>query len=57
MDHPAHHKGYLEAGSVVIDVEGNTLTAHFINNNGVVRDQFSISKQTDYTGDYQGCLN
>lgn len=57
MDHPAHHKGYLEAGSVVIDVEGNTLTAHFINNHGVVRDQFSISKQTGYTGDYQGCLN
>lgn len=57
MDHPAHHKGYLEAGSVVIDVEGNLLTARFINNEGVIRDQFSISKQTDYTGDYQGCLN
>ena len=57
MDHPAHHKGYLEAGSVVIDVEGNLLTARFINNEGVVRDQFSITKQAGYTGDYQGCLN
>ena len=55
LDHPAHHVGLLEAGSVVIDVDGNELTARFINNKGQVRDEFSITKDAEYTADYQGC--
>lgn len=55
LDHPAHHLGLLEAGSVVIDVNGNKLVARFINNQGQVRDEFSITKDAEYTADYQGC--
>lgn len=57
LDHPAHHVGYLEAGSLVVDVVDNKLTARFINNEGVVRDEFSIEKNADYESSYQGCLN
>lgn len=55
LDHPAHHVGLLEAGSVVIDVNGNKLKARFINNKGQVRDEFSIAKDAEYTSRYQGC--
>jgi len=55
LDHPAHHVGLLEAGSVVIDVVGDKLTARFINKKGQVRDEFSITKQADYESGYQGC--
>ena len=55
IDHPAHHTGFLEAGSMVIDVDNNKLTARFINNKGQVRDEFSITKDAEYTSDYQGC--
>ena len=57
LDHPAHHVGYLEAGSLVLDVVDNKLTARFINNKGVVRDEFSIEKNAEYESSYQGCLN
>lgn len=56
LDHPAHAIGMMEAGSVVIDVSGHKLQARFINNKGEVRDEFSITKQADYTSDYAGCL-
>jgi predicted phosphodiesterase len=55
LDHPVHHTGFLEAGSVVIDVDGLTLTARFINNKGEVRDEFSITRQDGYKSDYKGC--
>jgi acid phosphatase type 7 len=55
VDHPAHHVGLLEAGSMVIDVVDNKLTARFINNEGQVSDEFSITKQADYKSEYQGC--
>ena len=55
VDHPAHHIGLLEAGSMVIDVDNNNLIARFINNEGQVRDEFSITKDAEYTSDYQGC--
>ena len=55
LDHPAHHAGLLEAGSVVIDVDANKLMARFINNKGQVRDEFSITKDAGYTTEYQGC--
>ena len=57
LDHPAHHMGLLEAGSMVIDVENDKLTARFINNKGQVRDEFSITKDADYKSKYQGCHN
>lgn len=55
LDHPAHHVGLLEAGSVIIDVNGNTLVARFINNKGQVRDEFSIEKNAEFNSGYQGC--
>ncbi|GMR01431.1 MAG: hypothetical protein BMS9Abin19_0814 [Gammaproteobacteria bacterium] len=55
LDHPAHHVGLLEAGSMVIDVENNKLTARFINNKGQVRDEFSITKEAGYESGYSGC--
>lgn len=55
IDHPANHIGFLEAGSMVIDVVDNKLTARFINNEGQVRDEFSITKEAGYSSDYQGC--
>ncbi len=57
LDHPAHAVGLLEAGSMVIDVEDNKLTARFIDKEGQVRDEFSITKQADYDSGYQGCVN
>ena len=57
LDHPAHHLGLLEAGSMVIDVVDDKLTARFINNEGQVRDEFSITKEAEYESKYQGCLN
>lgn len=55
LDHPAHHIGLQEAGSVVIDVVGNKLTSRFINNKGEARDEFSIEKDAAYVSDYSGC--
>jgi len=55
LDHPALPVGLLEAGSMVIDVTGDKLTARFINKKGQIRDEFSITKEADYSGDYQGC--
>ena len=55
LDHPAHHVGLLEAGSMVIDINNNKLVASFINHKGQVRDSFSISKDDKYVSTYQGC--
>ncbi len=55
LDHPAHYRGLLEAGSVVIDVDDNKLIARFINKEGQVRDEFSIEKNTEFVSDYKGC--
>jgi predicted phosphodiesterase len=55
LDHPAHHVGLLEAGSMVIDVVDDTLIARFINNKGQVKDSFSIQKKDGYKSDYKGC--
>ena len=57
LDHPVHYVGLQEAGSVVVDVESNTLTARFINGEGVVWDEFSITKQMDYDSGYRGCTD
>lgn len=55
MDHPAHHVGLREAGSMVIDVVDNRLTARFINNEGQAKDEFSITKDAEFSSEYQGC--
>ena len=55
LDHPAHHIGLLEAGSMVIDINNNKLVARFINHRGQFRDTFSITKEDQYVSDYQGC--
>ena len=55
LDHPAHHLGLLEAGSMVIDINNNKLVARFINHRGQVRDTFSITKDDQYVSGYQGC--
>ena len=55
MDHPAHHIGLREAGSMVIDVVGNKLTARFVDNEGQVKDEFSITKDAEFSSEYQGC--
>lgn len=46
LDHPAMIVGLLELGSVVVDVDGGTLTARMLNSAGVVRDTFRIVKGT-----------
>ena len=55
LNHPVHPVGLLEAGSVVIDVNDNKLVARFINNQGQVKDEFSIEKSAKYNSEYQGC--
>ena len=55
LDHPAHHVGLLEAGSMVIDITNHKLVARFINHSGQVRDTFSITKDDKYVSSYQGC--
>ena len=44
LNHPAMVAGLLELGSVVLDIDGNTLTAQFINSAAQVRDTFRIVK-------------
>jgi len=46
LDHPAHLRGLLETGSLVIDVDQNVLTARFLTGTGEIHDQFSIVKGT-----------
>lgn len=55
LEHPAHHIGLLEAGSLVIDIKNNNLLARFINYKGQIMDTFSISKDDQYISTYQGC--
>lgn len=44
LDHPAMPYSLLEAGSMIIDVNGNKLKAVFINKESKVKDQFEIIK-------------
>jgi hypothetical protein len=44
LDHPAMPHSYQQAGSMVIDVNKNVLKAYFVNEIGVVNDQFEIIK-------------
>ncbi len=44
LNHPAMFVSLNEAGSMVLDIDGPTLNAQFINSSGVVRDHFTITK-------------
>ena len=55
INHPALPVSMLEAGSLVIDINGDLLTSRFINSEGKVRDEFSIRKQVGYKSSYPGC--
>jgi len=44
LNHPAHRIGLLELGSLVVDVDGTTLTGRFLNDSGAVTDSFTIEK-------------
>ena len=45
LDHPAFYIALNEAGSSVVDVDGLTLTLTFLNDKGVTRDRFTITKE------------
>ena len=42
--HPAHYKSILQLGSVVLDIDGNTLVERFIRETGQIEDSFTIVK-------------
>jgi hypothetical protein len=44
-----------EAGSVIIDIDGNRLTSRFINDKGEVKDEFSIEKKNGFISNYTQC--
>lgn len=46
LNHPAMLVGLLELGSLVIDIDGNTFTAQFLNSMTQVKDTFRIVKGT-----------
>jgi len=46
LNHPAHVRGFIETGSVVVDVADNVLTARFLTGTGAIHDEFSIVKGT-----------
>lgn len=46
LNHPAMYVSLNELGSMVIDVNGDTMDFKYLNNNGVVRDYFTITKNT-----------
>jgi hypothetical protein len=56
LNHPAMVVSMEEAGSLVIDIEGNRLTSRFLNNEGVVKDEFSIEKKNGFPGNMTPCV-
>ncbi len=44
LDHPAMFVSLSEAGSLVLDVEGDRIDAKFLNSRGVIRDYFTLIK-------------
>ncbi len=45
LDHPAMFVSLNEAGSLVLDVEGDRIDAKFLNRQGVIRDYFTLIKE------------
>lgn len=56
LNHPAMVVSMEEAGSLIIDVEDNRLTSRFINDEGEVKDEFSIQKQDGTVSKYTQCI-
>jgi len=56
LNHPAMVVSMEEAGSLIIDVEENRLTSRFINDEGEVKDEFSIQKQDGFVSKYTECI-
>jgi hypothetical protein len=56
LNHPAMVVSMQEAGSLIIDIDGNRLTSRFINDEGEVKDEFSIEKQNGYTSNVTSCV-
>ena len=46
LNHPAHLRGILKTGSLVIDVDGDVMTVRFLTSDGTVDDQFQLTKGT-----------
>jgi hypothetical protein len=44
LNHPAMYTGFVNLGSLVLDVDGNRLDAKFIGDNGATNDYFTILK-------------
>jgi hypothetical protein len=44
LNHPAMYLSLNELGSMVLDVDGNTLNAKFLNSSGTTRDYFTLVK-------------
>ena len=55
INHPAMPVSMLEAGSLIIDIDGDKLTSRFLNDKGEVKDEFSITQQAGYDNGYGGC--
>ncbi|HEU4776742.1 MAG TPA: DNRLRE domain-containing protein [Telluria sp.] len=49
LNHPAMFVSLNELGSMILDVSGQTMDIKYLNNNGSVRDYFTISKNTTTT--------
>lgn len=49
LNHPAMFISLNELGSMVIDVSGQTMDIKYLNNNGTLRDYFTLSKNTTPT--------
>jgi hypothetical protein len=57
LNHPAMVVSLEEAGSLIIDVDGNRLTSRFINDKGEVKDEFSIEKKNGIVSNYTQCVS
>ena len=44
LDHPAMFESLVELGSVVLDIDGDRADVQFLNDNGTVRDYFTLLK-------------
>jgi hypothetical protein len=54
LNHPAHYVSLNVLGSMVLDVNGLTLNARFLDNTGATRDYFTISKGAPSSGTVSG---
>ncbi len=61
LDHPAMAVAMMEAGSLIIDVDGDQMTVRYLNDKAEVKDEFSIEKKADDSWkayrnpDYEAC--